>query len=962
MKYCINCGSRISEGASFCTECGTVLKAAPKNQYPDMNPQNHYSGAGLQRPQNRTAEFIANRELQKQAEKASDNNTKGKKPVGLVLAVVLVLAFVFTAFIKPGFLREKEEPDKKKEFQVIELTPEKKEKEKISMVTVAEGIIDEAHNSISGESVTLSVNPYFIDEGRKATISKASSKVKYDLDGTEVMLSLVDCKVEGISSGSLISISMPLKCDSTESACAGYMDENGVMHPIPHYYDSEAGMLTITTTHLSKYCGFTVKNDRMSNATLAYVFADEMFAAYDNIELDQAVAYIEAIRTAESDFCMNQDISEGLSNGLFVTGNMVSAAGLYEGMFSTVAEGAGTTIFSKGTIGTVGEIMNSNWGRAGTWLPGEMKYGPKLKEVSITDRFASKYPSSFLEKTGKLLNRINLAVSVFSIGQTVLKEGLQSDKAASAATTTLIDTALFLLGEDVNLSSYGLNAYLLGVSLFEYTLNEFYTTATEGREQVYVKAYQKYYSNKGTDGAYRSSADWIRVFRKIIDDGGSSSDITAEIDRYVNEFWVKADEMGPEYLDSIMTEDDMVALGAAAQGGLNEALRQKISRSYKQTLYELMPDIFRVMSMQRQAELMEKCQADYDKYIRQMNQTVTVSISSDYSGNGKSGYEGCIVRFKDIAGKVEDPKKWQTTLNSEGSGSIRFTFLGHLMVNAGTTVEVVRTDGDREKILQTLDFVFKTDNSGTYPRLYAVLQLHEDSEEQEIIPEPDSDTQETDDNGMGETSNGRPVHFVFYGDSLKRDGSDTVPLIPLADSFRGTSVDISGNEFTLTGADSNYHMGKEDMLRMIEEAGDVDGELLSYNMDWTVSETVITGKILDGGSDDYAELELNLNSKLKGYSAMSARDEYGTTSMEQECEGGITGEGTYPGKSRPVLVYEELDGRERWVLHLHLYVVPKYTQKTHEVSTDTDGRSTVYDNTDEAGYSTYHIQLIYVAD
>lgn len=970
MQYCSKCGKRLDNNAKFCTDCGTANNAAKK---PTVN---------------RTQEFIENRQKEIQYENAQKANSKQgkKKRLFPIIAVLMVIVLIVTAFFKPGFLRKKHTPEEEYEYtssttnksQNVEKTDSDYDELRIvdedysisiddyELIPVAEEALGSDNNTIFGEGISLAIEPGMLDEDHTGYISKSEGPVNCDFAGVEVPLTIVDCKIDGITSDSMIYINMPLKLNENEIAGAGYIDENGQMHPIPHNYDWETGILTIYTTHLSKYCGFPVNNERMSNAMLAYVFADDMISGEENTDLNLMIEYMEAARMAESDLSMAMDIANGLSDGGFVAGNLVSAAGLYEGAVSTVAEGAGDFIFTKGNIGTVGEIMNTNWGKAGTLMPGEVKYGPALKASSINDKFASKYPSAFLEKAGKTLNRLNFGVAAIKLGDTIANSGWRSDKAAGEASRTAIDTVLALLAESTEFGSYGLNVYLMGVSFLEYALDAFYTEAIEGREKVYFSAYQKYYQNKGTDGGYRSAADWLRIFKDIINNGGGQKEMEAEIDSYVNEFWEKADQMGPEYLDSLMTDEDKAAFGAAAQGGLNDALRKKISDDYKSTLNETMPNILRVLSMQRRTELLESYQQEYDNFIMQMNQTVTIRVCTDYSGMGFSKYKDCVVRFKDINGKVDDPQKWQTTLNSEGSGAIRFTFLGHLMANAGTTLEVVKTNGDFEEVIDTCEVCFKTDNSGRYPKLYGVLMLHEESEEQPeeegIFVEPEDYPDEPEEVNTANDSE-RPIRFTYYSDSVNRDefGSSEV-LKPLADSFVGSYVDISDGTFTIKGTNSSYHMGKEEMEKAIAAVGDVEGSLIAFGEDWNVSNIELKGS-LDGDIGTSAHINVDyFHADCNGYMEISTSDEYGRTSVETTYSGELTESNSqYTRGNDSYLALEELDGRECYVMHIYLVVTPKYTENTHQVQTDTDGETSTYDDSNES-YGDYLMELVFIGE
>ncbi len=998
MPYCAQCGNQIDDTVKFCPECGAKISKSTKLA----------DNAAAKPAVNKTQEFIVNK--QQKAQRAIVKNPEYKQPKKksffLAVAILMVITLIVTAFFKPGFLRKKHTPEEDTSFMISNVTGSMGDNNGSSdsngsyddgaldedpyydlrivdgdyaitiddyeLMPVAKEAFGSDNNIIFGEGISMALEPGLLDESHMGYISKSEDTVNCDFAGVDVPLTIVDCKIDGITSDSMIYINMPLKLNENEIAGAGYIDEEGEMHPIPHYYDWETGILTIYTTHLSKYCGFPVNNERMSNAMLAYVFADDMVNDDENVDLNQLIACMEAAQSAGDDLSMAMDIANGLSNGGFVAGNLVSAAGLYEGAVSTVAEGAGDFIFTKGNIGTVGEIMNTNWGKAGTWMPGEQKYGSALKASSIKDKFASKYPSAFLEKAGKALNRLNFGVSALKLGNTIANNGWRSQKAAGEATKLTIDTALMLAGESAEIGSYALNIYLIGISLFEYALDAFYTEAIEGREQVYFSAYHKYYQNKGTDGGYRSAADWLTIFKDITNNGGGQKEMDAEIDRYVNEFWVKADEMGPEYLDSIMTDDDRAAFGAAAQGGLNDELRKKISDDFKCTLYETIPNILRVLNMQKRTELLERYQQEYDDFMMQMNQVVTVRICCDYSGEGSSKYEGCVVRFKDIGGKVDDPQKWQTTLNGEGEGAIRFTFLGHLMANAGTTLEVVKMNGDSEEIIDTCEICFKTDNSGRYPKLYAVLMLYDDSESQpaeDVLAETEDYSYETEeDTSSGEFK--RPVLFTYYRDNIDRELNEEYQNImkAVADSFVGSTVDISEGSFTIRGTDTNCHIGMEEMNRAIADGRaygfdfDSEDQLIAYEEDWNVSDVELKGSLSsDCGTSAHIDLD-SFHANGGGCEKFTFTDDYGRHSRTITYSGELFDDNKHSlGGNDSYLAIEEIDGRECYVMHIILKVAPRLNQDSHWEETDTFGDTTIKDYNNEI-LGDYWVHLEFVGE
>ena len=162
-KFCRNCGSPIKEGVKFCPECGYDLKTVQTKAQDRSGPESKaqtamkcprcgaaaapgkkycvFCGAPItgsastpaEPPKrvNLTEQFIKNKEQSAGASAAGrgQGSQKGSKPTsaaqtsspdgpkkskkGLIFAAILLVGiFLFTAFVTPGFLRGKDDPDK----------------------------------------------------------------------------------------------------------------------------------------------------------------------------------------------------------------------------------------------------------------------------------------------------------------------------------------------------------------------------------------------------------------------------------------------------------------------------------------------------------------------------------------------------------------------------------------------------------------------------------------------------------------------------------------------------------------------------------------------------------------------------------------------------------------------------------------------------------------------------------
>ena len=175
-------------------------------------------------------------------------------------------------------------------------------------------------------------------------------------------------------------------------------------------------------------------------------------------------------------------------------------------------------------------------------------------------------------------------------------------------------------------------------------------------------------------------------------------------------------------------------------------------------------------------------------------------------------------------------------------------------------------------------------------------------------------------------------------------------------------MDISAGTFTIKGTDSSYHMGKADMERAMAAAGDVEGSLISFGEDWNVSNVELKGSLSDDfGTSAHVNVDY-FHANCDGYMEVSASDEYGRTSLESTYSGELTeSNGRYTRGNDSYLALEEIDGQERYVMHIYLVVTPKYTENSHQVQTDTDGETSTYDYTNES-YGDYLMEVVFVGD
>lgn len=762
-RFCRYCGNEISETASFCTGCGKPVpgKAVPKTE--KTQPQFCRKCGKELRPGVifcRSCGWEVGTSLpgQNRPEQTSVRSTENKikkgrgktKTVRGIVAAVLVFALLFTSFVKPGFLRKKPGGNGGKENIISEsgtghsqdgYTGETLLKSEYKTELIAEGTLTLEDSTLEKDGVSVTVEEGFLGKERDIQIKRVTEDVSYSFDGEEVPLTVYEVDIDGIHDGSMITIDLPMDKKAAPEYGAGYIDdETGELKPALSTYDPDTGILTIHTTHLTKFCGIPIVNEKTKNAALGYV------SGYDFIDSSEKIDYNTMINLLKTSLENDGNIECGMSvldkismvqgGASFLDGlaGAPAADGVVTGM-----DGAGHLIY-KNSVGTVGEIFNTNYGKSGS-LSLTPEFGKKPVHIEGYDsKLKTVYPSKVIEKIGDGLTWAGRFLSLLKVTKGVYEEGLHSKSAGSEALKWAAGEAITLY---IKYGTYtaGLSVYMVGVGALGLAIDYVYSEALAGRKEVYVHAYTKYYAGEG----HRTDDEWIAEFKKIMNNGGGQKEFDAAIDEYVNKFWKECDKISDSYLASVLTDDDRAAWGVATGAGLTPEIRKDISDNYKARLVtKRMPAIFQKLALQNEWELAEKYEAQVESLRKLWNQDITLSIdtmdglSAPGSEDGdeedeKCYYAGCTVRFKDIKGKVSDPKAWETVLNKEGKGSIKFKLFPHMLYNVGNEIEIVRTEGGKETVLLTDTFDFQEPYSSyySYPRLSASYTIKEIPDEEE---------------------------------------------------------------------------------------------------------------------------------------------------------------------------------------------------------------------------------------
>ena len=613
---------------------------------------------------------------------------------------------------------------------------------------LADGIFTEENRSISAGDVRMTVEEGYLPEDIRAEIRRAPETVSYTANDVTVPLTMYEFNAEGVSDETFMKLEIPVeKPAGGDVGCGWYDEETGMLWPVSFDYDEARRVAVIEASHLSTYCGFPIKDEYTKNAMIAYLSNEELDEVFEKMDGDRGVrnavyAMVHTMEGDSDDWELGMQVANDLGTANMIVGSVVSAADAIGSLEKsmTFADGVGNT-YVKNSIGTVGEIMNTNWGKAGSMPKWFRNYHGKAVDVPLTDKLRSVYPYDDISRIGNNINKMNIALSCFKILNHAIK-GDTANATWEAAQLGIDRTLNVLASESYGISLPGLSVSMIGVGLIAYALSEFYSEAISGRQQVYIKAYQKYYTPKVEDSGYRSGDQWVLKLEEIIKGCKSmeeaSEKVIKEVDDYAWEFWTKYGSAA--YLAKVMTEEEKIAWGAAGEAGLKEEDKKKISNSFKAELIPTVEAALTQVSRRSREAQREEYKKTYEKLRRQMNRRITVHISDGTKPGEASKYAGCTVRFAGIYENqnVKDKKQFEAVLDSNGKADISFTFLAHVLNNAGDVMQIVakkQKEGGELKVLGEHHFSMETPDPVNPFCVFSQDELEEEKEQEEAQEE-----------------------------------------------------------------------------------------------------------------------------------------------------------------------------------------------------------------------------------
>lgn len=261
--------------------------------------------------------------------------------------------------------------------------------------------------------------------------------------------------------------------------------------------------------------------------------------------------------------------------------------------------------------------------------------------------------------------------------------GLTSRQTAVSSMKSTLSIAINFATEPIQL------AYL-GVGVIDLALTEVSTYAIATRYESTKNMYDEYYQR---DGISRTVGDWRKLFKKIYKENQSNPQaaldmMNAEIDRYVQEYWVVA---GYDYDSWIDSNDKNAPLSKYPWPYEDD--RNNISNTYKEALYSHLQTVFHTISRDIYFDGLNAREKELKAMARLLNSQYAIRIVEEVREGDNPKWAGCYARLAPLSDSA-DERAWTGKLDDEGGGMITFTLLAHQRAGFPMTLELYKTVDD----------------------------------------------------------------------------------------------------------------------------------------------------------------------------------------------------------------------------------------------------------------------------
>ncbi len=415
-------------------------------------------------------------------------------------------------------------------------------------------------------------------------------------------------------------ISIPYEVGGNEKVHAAYFnEETGEWEPVYFKHDKENGNVIITTDHLSTYSIFTTYNEGTRQEYLD-LFWEECPEIYTLNEATKIL--LDIVSSDDPDKQMINEFKDEMSfwQGVGLDGFYNLITSVTDPLLNFKPDAIDNAVTAMGYLGTAISIVNV----AGADIKGD--------DVGVA--------------SGTLSTILN-----FATGQ------------MAAA-----------IGTPIMSASMGCVAFI-GVAL-----NKFGTMVQDSKLELFRGAYNYYYSMEGYNdlnpqsrwkedgkhGYYRTATDWYNYFYPAFEKGMSKERLDAYIEQsvrvYCDRFWEDNNDVRTLAYAHAKTQ------GLSTYMNDTEALRKQISdEHFAQLMNGTLVSVFTAIRNNLKVQANKR----YQKAAKDVAEMMNTKLAFQFKDSGrkegeKSRYAGLKVAFSEIPSTIDNPEKWQTTVNDDG--------------------------------------------------------------------------------------------------------------------------------------------------------------------------------------------------------------------------------------------------------------------------------------------------------
>ncbi len=300
--------------------------------------------------------------------------------------------------------------------------------------------------------------------------------------------------------------------------------------------------------------------------------------------------------------------------------------------------------------------------------------------------------SSFTENALEVgaLEGVNKIATEVGLGFALVQAGIDfsEGKDRKAVFELTKNLSNYSIGKIFNTTA--MNIAMVGVFAIDYSLNKFATTAISGRNDIYQKAYDMYYSDKRKNEGI-NSVWWYKKLLKVARNTGNTTEAGPNMEKfmhdYVWEFWGNP-EVVADYLER-------TGLYSTGFGGLNENLKKEISEAHLSSIVNTLhgSGVFDKLIKQLKLEAMGRLYDQLCSIQTQLNKVNKIKVIAKVDPECEE-YEDVSVSGLKVTFKVSNAvheKLWTGTTDKDGVFDFQCTTLGYVDAGCPTEVSVMVT-------------------------------------------------------------------------------------------------------------------------------------------------------------------------------------------------------------------------------------------------------------------------------